>query len=134
MSDKSEYQEAAELFRHCSTLRRTTMGFVFTASGASLGLLGKEAFGPSVMGVLLSVVNLLLVVAAWLQDKHLAAYTRLLRPVLEAWETDASKGPFRATHELSKRKISTSLTVIGVSAVLLVGWALILVHAAGWVG
>ena len=62
MNSDVKYQEAGAWFRHLSTLRRTTIGFLFVATAASLGFVLDKVDSPNEMIRLIAYVNIILCV------------------------------------------------------------------------
>ncbi len=125
----TRYAEAGAFFRHESALRRTTVAFVFVASGASLGLMGDDPFHPSALKTTLALVNVLLVVAVLLQVIYIGAYQRNMAAYLREQE-GPDGGPYTATKAVadrySRRRIATGQVATAVCVLLMLGWLLIL--------
>lgn len=118
------YQEAGTLFRHASTLRRITLAFVFTATGASLAMMGNDPGKFTPFNMCIAFVNVVLVLAALLQEAYLRAYQKQVAEFLRGKE--GRDGPYYATRNLPLRKDCTRVTAWLVDGVLGIGWIAIL--------
>lgn len=123
---KTRYDGAVRWFLHLSNIRRTSVAFVFSATGVSLGFVRGKVLDPNQYEtvVLLGAINFLLALAGIFQEFHLNNYHRALASyILEAEE---KVGPFTSSLP-HKGRVVTHITILGVQFILLVGWLLIVI-------
>lgn len=122
---KIRYQEAGKWFIHLSNLRRTTVAFVFVATGASIGWLGPQLFSSaaSTQPTAFAIFNLLLVVAGMLQEQRLHNYHHSVADYLRNEEKES--GPYmQALHDI--KVPSTHVVIQSVFSLLALGWVVVL--------
>lgn len=123
---KTRYDAAIKWFFHLSNIRRTSVAFVFSATGVSLGFVRSKVLDPNEYEtiIFLGAINFLLALAGIFQEFHLNNYHRALAGyILEAEDTS---GPFSSSLP-QKGRVVTHVTILGVQFVLLIGWFLIVI-------
>lgn len=124
VDDKIRYQEAGKWFLHASSLRRTTVALVFTATGASIGLVRENILNPADFWRVfpLAVVNLLLVSAGFFQENQLRAYQRTLAEYMRKAENGS--GPYSATYS-DRKSFGTHESIVVVIGILFLWWSFV---------
>ena len=123
---KVRYQEAGRWFIHLSNLRRTTVAFVFMATGASIGFVEGKLLCASEFGKILplAIVNILLISAGILQEWRLHAYHKGVGRYLRDQEEDY--GPYSNTYKPTNIPDTTTV-ILGAFVLLAIGWIVILI-------
>lgn len=119
------YQEAGTFWRHCSTLRRTSIGFVFAASTASLGVIQDKFDELNLVTSLVAIVNIILCVGAFLQELQIYGYQRLLGIYLN--ENEYGIGPYSRSHS-AKMRLGTSFIMKSACVFLTICWLFVLMQ------
>ena len=118
---KIQYELAGKWFLHLSNLRRTTLAFVFIATGASIGILSEKLFEyskPSQV-IPIAIFNVLIVFAGILQEIRLHAYHKKIADYLQTAE-DGS-GPFSDKTQ-TLRSFGTHVVILGIFYLLGIAW------------
>lgn len=117
-----KYQEAGAWFRHLSTLRRITIGFLFAATAASLGFVYDKIDSPNEMIYLIALVNIILCVGVFLQEGRLYRQQSLLATYARGEEKE--NGPYTKTRVGSK--LGTTLVFLAACVLLCGCWLMVL--------
>ena len=121
MNPEVKYQEATHWFIHLSTLRRTTMGFLFAATAASLGIVYSKGSPAFETALLFAIGNIMFCVAVLLQEVRLHEIQRRLATY--AREQEDGNGPFVATQPPHKG-VRTYLVFMTLCCLFIVFWVI----------
>ena len=121
----TKYQEAGLFWRHCSNLRRTTVGFLFASSAVSLGIVHDKMDMFNMTTFLLAIVNAILCLGTMLQEKQVHGYQSLLGKYLHKLEN--GRGPY-ATSKPGKMHLGTQFVFLLACLILFLCWCFILLR------
>ena len=121
MNSEVKYQEATHWFIHLSTLRRTTMGFLFAATAASLGIIYSKDNPAFETALLFAIGNIMFCAAVLLQEVRLHEIQRRLAEY--ARQQEDGDGPFEATQPQHKG-VRTSLVFKALCCLFIIFWVI----------
>jgi hypothetical protein len=110
---KVEYENALDLYRHYTSLRRQDMAFVTTVQAAALTIIGKNLLSLDASNLLLSVIAFFVLVLGFNNERRITAYMTGYIKRANQIETDHNMSLLvEGRKEVSKRKLLFSNTII----------------------
>jgi hypothetical protein len=112
-SVKVEYENALEMYRHYTGLRRQDMAFVTTVQAAALTIIGKNLLSLDTSNLLLSIIAFFVLLLGFNSERRITAYMAGYMKRANQIETDHDMFLLvEGRKEVLKRKLLISNTII----------------------
>jgi|GEM_PF-6858752 len=110
---KVEYENALELYRHYTGLRRQDMAFVTTVQAAALTIIGKNLLSLDASSLLLSIIAFFVLLLGLNNERRITAYMTGYIKRANQIEADHDMSLLmEGRKEVSNRKLLISNTII----------------------